>query len=37
MGGIREEAAVEAVVEVVDYGRSAKGRYRDRPFLFSYI
>jgi hypothetical protein len=48
-GGIRRrevegEAAAEAAAEVVaaaiwgiGCGRSAKGRRRDRPFLFSYI
>ena len=40
MGGIRGEAAAEAVVKVIaailGYGRSAKG-YRDYLFLLSYI
>ena len=44
MGGIKGEAAAEAVVEVVaaviwfiGCGRPAKGRQRDCPFLLSYI
>ena len=39
-GGTKGEAAAEAVAAVgwfIGCGRSAKGRQRDRPFLFSYI
>ena len=30
-------AIVAATVWFIGYGKSTKGRHRDRPFLFSYI